>query len=137
MRALRMNFSGKVREAALERAGGRCEHVDAEGNRCPCALHPGHYEFAHILADRMGGRPTLDNCGVWCSPCHRAEYAADAAKIAHQRRVEKRERGTKAPSRPMLGSSFYRTSRGMNGQVRDRATGAVLSRRGVIDVRDL
>ncbi len=137
MPALRMNFPGRVREAALERAEGRCERVDPEGNHCPCALHPGHYEFARILADPMGGRPTLDNCAVWCTPCHRAEYAADAAKIAHERRVEKRERGTKAPSRPMPGSTFHQTSRGMDGLVRDRATGAVLSCRGSIDVRDL
>jgi 5-methylcytosine-specific restriction protein A len=137
MRALRMNFPGKVREAALERAQARCEHVDADGNRCPCALHPGYYDFAHILADRMGGRPTLDNCGVWCRACHRAETAREAAAIARQRRVEKREAGTKAPSRPMPGSTFFRTSRGLDGLVRDRATGAVLSRRGSIDVRDL
>jgi len=137
MRAHRMNFPGRVREAALERAQARCEHVDTEGNRCPCALHPGHYEFAHIVADRMGGRPTLDNCAVWCTPCHRAAYAADAAKIARQRRLEKRERGTQAPSRPMVGSTFFRTSRGLDGLVRDRATGAVLSRPGSIDVRKL
>lgn len=137
MRALRMNFPGRVREAALERAEGRCEHVDAEGNRCPCALRPGYYDFAHILADRMGGRPTLDNCGVWCRDCHRAETSREAAAIARQRRVEKRAAGTKAPTRPMPGSTFFRTSRGLDGRVRDRATGAVLSRRGSIDVRDL
>ena len=137
MRALRMNFPGKVREAALERAQARCEPVDTEGNRCPCALHSGHYEFAHIVADRMGGRPTLDSCAVWCTPCHRAAYAADAAKIAQQRRLEKRQRGTKAPSRPMPGSTFFRTSRGLDSQMRDRTTGAVLSSRGVIEVRDL
>lgn len=137
MRALRMNFPGRVREAALDRAEGRCEHVDADGSRCPCALRPRFYEFAHLIADRMGGRPTLDNCAVWCRDCHRAETAREAAAIARQRRVEKREAGTKAPSRPMPGSTFFRTSRGLDGLVRDRATGVVLSRPGSIDVRDL
>lgn len=136
MRAHRMNFPGEVREAALKRAEGRCEHVDAEGNRCPCRLQKHYYDFAHIVPDRMGGRPTLDNCGVWCRPCHRGEYAADAAKIAQQRRIEKREAGTQTVSRPLTGSSFSRSSRGF-GATRDRATGHVLSRPYSIDVKDL
>lgn len=133
----RMNFPSSVREDALDRAEGRCEHVDAEGNRCPCTLQPNYYDFAHILADRLGGRPTLDNCGVLCRPCHRAEYARDAAAIAHQRRIEKRARGVKSPSRPVVGSTFFRGSRGFDRITRDRATGRVLSRPGSIDVRDL
>lgn len=60
-----------------------------------------------------------------------AEYTTDSAKIAQQRRLKKCERATKAPSRPTPGSACFRISRGLgglDGLVRDRPIGAVLSR---------
>lgn len=133
----RQNFSKAVRQDALDRAAGRCEGEMPDGTRCPCAIPPGGRIFDHVIPDANGGRPTLDNCQVLCLPCNRAKYASDRRAIDKTRRQAERFAGTKAPSRPMPGFTFFRTSRGFDGVVRDRATGAVLSRRGVIDVRDL
>ncbi|MCJ2067818.1 HNH endonuclease [Methylobacterium sp. J-030] len=132
----RQNFSKAVRIQALERAAGRCEGDLPSGDRCTCAIPIGGRIFDHVIPDANGGRPTLDNCQVLCLPCDRAKYSADRRAIDKARRQAERHAGTKAPSRPMPGSSFCRTSRGF-GITRDRATGAVLSRRGSIDVRDL
>lgn len=133
----RQNFKKAVREAALDRAKERCEGELPNGTRCPCAIPPGGRIFDHVIPDANGGRPTLDNCQVLCLACDRAKYAADRRAIDRTRRQGERHAGTKAPSRPMPGSTFFRTSRGLDGQVRDRATGAVLSRPTSIDVRKL
>ena len=134
----RHEFPVAVREDALTRAAGRCEKVDAAGVRCPCRLQRHYYQFVHVIADALGGRPTLDNCRVWCTPCHRADFLRDMAVIAQTKRLEATEAGlAPAPSRPMPGSTFMRTSRGVDGRVRDRTTGLVLSHPASIDVRDL
>ena len=133
----RTNFSKAVREAALERADGRCEHIDEVGNRCPCALQDHYYQFAHVIADGIGGRPTLENCRVWCTPCHRGEFARDIAVIAQTRRLEKQRIGVSCTRRPMAGSRFSSEYRGFDGLVRDRDTGAVRSHPWAIDVRAL
>ncbi|MGU3668455.1 HNH endonuclease [Methylobacterium sp. A49B] len=134
----RQNFKPAVKKAALDRAEGQCEGAMPDGSRCPCAIPPGGRIFDHVIPDANGGRPTLDNCQVLCLPCDRAKYSADRRAIDKTRRQAERHAGTQAPSRPMVGYSFFRTSNGFGGVTRDRTTGAILPRRpGVIDVRDL
>ena len=133
----RTNFPTRVKKLAEARAEGRCEAVDPSGERCPLPAPRGARIFDHIIADALNGGPTLDNCQVLCLGCDLAKYSVDRRLIDQARRREERHAGTKAPSRPMPGSTFFRGSRGFDRVTRDRNTGKVLSRRGWIDVRDL
>lgn len=134
----RREFPKAVREAALARAAGQCEASLPDGTRCPCALVPAHYRFDHVIPDANGGEPSLANCQVICCDCDAAKYRTDRPAIDRTRRLRERHEGTKAPSRrPVPGSKASGLSRGLDGLTRDRATGRILSRPSVIDVRSL
>ncbi len=131
---LRTNFPKDVKDAALARADGRCEAGLPSGERCPCAIPPGGRIFDHRIADRLGGRATLDNCQVICTPCDRAKFTVDIRLIAKVRGQEQHHAGTVCSRRPMQGGRFDPRSRGLDGVLRDRETGAVLTRAWSIDV---
>ena len=133
----RTNFSGKVRKQAWDRAGEHCEGMLPNGVRCGCELRAGFYVFDHVVPDALGGRATIDNCQVLCRDCDRPKTAADQGAIADNRRLFQAHKGLRAPRKPMSGSRYSPVRNGMDGNRYDRATGAVLSRRGSIDVRDL
>lgn len=105
MRSKRNNFSRETKRQAWERAHGMCEWFrlnDAmvpgfEGFRVPCIadLGPvGNIFYEHIIPDRMGGKPTLDNCAVLCRNCWKIKTAKyDQPKVAKTRRQEDMARG--------------------------------------------
>ena len=66
---MRREFTRKTKAAAFLRAEGRCEHIN-HGSRCDAKLHAGNCAFDHIIADSIGGDPTLDNCAVLCRAHH-------------------------------------------------------------------
>jgi 5-methylcytosine-specific restriction protein A len=59
------------RAQVIARAGGRCEHVDAYGNRCPKA-YPKHRVYAdHRTELKDGGQPCdLNNGQCLCASHH-------------------------------------------------------------------
>lgn len=70
----RREFPKDVRRAAKERAGGHCEASGGlyglnAGRRCYGDLSKG-IEFDHVIADSIGGEPTLENCLAVCLFCH-------------------------------------------------------------------
>jgi 5-methylcytosine-specific restriction protein A len=103
----RREFSKKVKNAAFDRAAGRCEGIlEGDEGRCPCILTRGKFHYDHDLADWMGGEPTLENCVVLCIPCHHTKTAgSDVPAIAKAKRIIDRERGIRKPSR-LKGQSF-------------------------------
>ena len=82
---MRREFPAKVRVAAFERAGGRCE-------RCCVVVRAGNGpEYHHRVAAAVGGEPTLDNCEVLCRNCHGAQTATgDIPAIAKTKRIRNR-----------------------------------------------
>lgn len=82
----RRNFSQRVRRAAFERAGGRCED-------CGCDLAGRRWDVDHVIPDWMGGEPTLANAAVLCAgsrdTCHGRKSAADAKAIAKAKRLQR------------------------------------------------
>ena len=69
-----MAFSETVKNAALVRAGFRCECTRRDGvhyGRCTAAITRATAEFHHKHADRLGGPDTLSNCEALCQRCHR------------------------------------------------------------------
>ena len=120
----RRDFSKVTQREALVRAAGRCEAALPSGERCPCALQPGRYRFDHVIPDRIGGAPSLENCQVICVACDRAKYPRDRATIDRTRRIEDRHAGVTDPWRRTLPagrrSPFKRL---IGGGVVNRATG--------------
>lgn len=80
----RREFPARVKLAAWERAQGKCEHPD-----CGKKLYPGDIHYDHVIADSIGGEPTLDNCQVLCRAHHAIKTNAldtpRAAKTVRQK----------------------------------------------------
>lgn len=90
----RREFSNKVKLAAWQRCGGRCEVP-----WCNAKLHPGRFIYDHRNPDYFGGEPTLENCQVICRECNREKTNKDARDIAKSRRIIKREAGVRKERR--------------------------------------
>jgi 5-methylcytosine-specific restriction endonuclease McrA len=94
----RREFSKQVRQDALKRSGMFCEAAGSfyglpEGQRCNVPLGYG-VEFDHIIADGLGGEPTLENCAAVCIKCHRWKSSKrDTPLVAKVKRVRDRHLG--------------------------------------------
>lgn len=78
----RQEFPKAVKVAAFKRSGGRCEACTAE-------LFPGNVQYDHVIADGLGGEPTLENCAAICRACHGEKTAkSDVPAIAQAKRRE-------------------------------------------------
>lgn len=110
----RAEFPVKVRKAAYERSGGKCECCGR-----PFGKHPKerpHYD--HVLPDFLGGKPTLENCEVLRRDCHEAKTARDdTPKFAKVRREDKRRKGWQAPKRKIPGSKGTGFKKKLSGKV--------------------
>ncbi|WP_024338010.1 HNH endonuclease [Bradyrhizobium japonicum] len=88
----RREFSKEVKRQALKRAAGQCE---AEG--CG-ALFGVKFHFDHVIADGLGGEPTLENCAVLCHVCHGEKTRKhDVPRIAKMKRIRDKHSGITAP----------------------------------------
>jgi len=107
----RRTFSTGVKLAAFQRAAGRCE-------KCTSRLSVGKFQFDHVIADAMGGEPTLKNCEVLCLACHGEKTAgSDIPAIAKVKRVRLRHIGARRSASPMPGSRLSKWKRKMDGSV--------------------
>lgn len=89
----RREFTAKVKVAAYERSGGKCE-------ACKADLMPGRIHYDHVIPDAMGGSPTIENCAVLCKVCHGLKTTRqDAPQIAKMKRQRAAHIGAKPPSR--------------------------------------
>lgn len=79
----RREFSSKVKVAAFERASGRCE-------KCTARLVVGKFAYDHVIADALGGEPTLENCAVLCNACHGLKTPSDTTKAAKVKRTTRK-----------------------------------------------
>lgn len=117
---MRHEFPKRVKVAAWARAEGRCEHIDADGERCNKKLHAGDINYDHVLADGLGGTPTLDNCEVLCKAHHDLKtFTHDVPRIAKTKRVHARHIGADKPR----GWGNPNHKRQIGGGVVDRRTG--------------
>lgn len=104
----RREFPHKVKALAFQRADGRCE-------RCTARLVVGKFAYDHVIADALGGEPTLENCAVLCVACHGLKTPSDTTKAAKVKRIKRKlVAGIKKPSRfpkPPPGMKFDWRSR--------------------------
>ena len=86
-----------VKRAVVERDGGQCTFVDADGNRCQATSL---IEFHHLEAFARGGAHTVANTTLRCAPHNRLAAEEElgrevvAAKIRAARDVRNRNRST-------------------------------------------
>lgn len=104
---MRLEFSTKVKMAALERANGHCE-------KCGHSLTFAKHAFDHIIPDALGGKPTLDNCQVICSLCHYDKTKGDVRAIAKNKRIRAKHQGIRKKA-TMPGSRGTRFKKRMDG----------------------
>jgi 5-methylcytosine-specific restriction endonuclease McrA len=87
----RKEFPRKVKQAALDRAAGKCQ-------RCNAVLKPREGEVDHILPDILGGEPVLANAQVLCRQCHADKTAADVRRTRKADRARDKASGAIRPS---------------------------------------
>lgn len=113
----RREFPKAVKVAAFQRANGHCENPE-----CGARLTVGKFHYDHVLADGLGGEPTLDNCACLCSACHSAKTGRhDVPKIAKAKRQHAGHIGARKPtSRPIPGSKASGWRKRMDGTAERR-----------------
>lgn len=104
-------FTRKIKLAAFERAGGRCE-------KCTARLVPGKFRFDHILPLALGGESSLANCQCTCVTCDAPKTAEDISRIRKADRQQARHIGAKARTRnPLPGGRDSKFKRKIDGTV--------------------
>lgn len=88
---MRKEFPAKVKAEAHLRAKGCCELCNSG-----VKLRVGDIFYDHVIADGLGGEPTLENCQVLCRSHHDAKTRQhDVPRIAKGKRIRRREAGIK------------------------------------------
>lgn len=104
----RKEFPAAVKRAAFRRCcekdgKPRCEN-------CGNILVSGNITYEHLDPDGLGGEPTLQNCGVWCTrPCSKGKDRIDNPRMAKADRVLRKAYGL-APSGKKLQSRGFQRS---------------------------
>jgi 5-methylcytosine-specific restriction endonuclease McrA len=78
-------ISAKVRAAALQRAGYRCEFIGREGHRCAAR---GQLQIDHVVPRACGGRGHLENVQVLCRTHNLRKAGLDLGEAFIQRKIE-------------------------------------------------
>lgn len=105
----RRPFPTKVMVAAFERAADRCE-------KCSARLVVGKINYDHVIADALGGDPTLENCEVLCTACHSVKTRTkDVPAIAKAKRVKSKFIGAHRPKAILAGSKASKWKKPFNG----------------------
>lgn len=116
MRSYRDEFSKAVKEAALERANGRCE--------CGCNQPFGQEGiiYAHDLPAALGGKGTLENCKVHRKACElRITTQRDRPMIDKAKRGLEKRLGLRQSRSPMMGSRRSGWRKRMDGTIERRS----------------
>jgi HNH endonuclease len=94
----RAEFSKKTKEAALSRAGHKCECCHQKITQATGV------EYDHIIEAYLTNDNSLENCRVLCAKCHRIKTQARRFEIDKTRRVYEKAMGLRSKGRPMDGS---------------------------------
>lgn len=110
---MRREFTKPTKRDALKRANNECEGVLANGKRCCAPLTIGKVAFDHVIADALGGEPTLANCAVLCLICHAEKTdKRDKPAIARAVRLSDAHAGIRnAPSHKLRGPGFVKSAK--------------------------
>lgn len=111
---MRREFPTKVKVAAFERCGGRCEG-------CGVRLTPGKFAYDHALPDWLGGEPVLSNVQVLCVACHSQKtHGEDRPRIQKAKNQRAHHLGAKQSRNPLPFGRNSRLKRKMDGRIVER-----------------
>lgn len=100
MRTERAEFDRPTKEAAWQRAAGKCE-------LCCQPFSGRRPEYHHRRPAALGGDSSLRNCACICPPCHRiVTRDEDMPRIIKAKRVE-RKLANLTPSKPKIRSRGF------------------------------
>jgi 5-methylcytosine-specific restriction endonuclease McrA len=91
--------------------------ADGACELCGLPLCPGKYRYDHRLPDALGGEPILENCVVQCLACDKPKTAEDIGRIRKADRVRDRATGALTSRRPMPCGKNSPYKRTMSGKV--------------------
>lgn len=99
----RREFPKAVKRDALKRAAKCCEE---------CRVVFGHkFHFDHIIADGLGGEPTLENCAVLCHACHKEKTTKhDVPLIAKGKRISDKFNGIRTARQKIQSAPFRKAA---------------------------
>lgn len=112
----RREFTKEIKRAALRRSLGKCEAVGEmygfkPGQRCNAPLSVG-IQYDHIIADSIGGEPTLDNCAAVCVSCHGYKTrTVDTPRAAKTKRMSDKAKGIVRPKGTIKGQGFVKSEK--------------------------
>jgi 5-methylcytosine-specific restriction endonuclease McrA len=111
----RHEFSRSTRQAALARAGTRCEASGPrygleEGQRCNCSLSLG-VQFDHDVPDQLGGDNSLENCRAVCIQCHKIKTRGDVRQIRKSDRQRDKASGVIRAAGKIKSQGFAKRSK--------------------------
>lgn len=93
---MRREFPTRIKVAAFERCGGRCERCGADVGATA--------QYDHVLPCALGGEPTLSNIECLCKTCHALKtHKTDVPMIAKGKRVRAKHIGAAVKSRGFRG----------------------------------
>lgn len=102
---MRREFSKQVKREALRRANKKCE-----GENCH-ALTGVKFHFDHVIADGLGGEPTLENCAVLCHVCHNQKTSKhDVPLIAKVKRINDKHSGIRTVRQKIQSAGFRKAA---------------------------
>jgi len=113
---MRVEFTRKVRQAALARSKGLCEASGPryglqDAIRCDAALSYG-VVFDHDIPNALGGSSELENCRAICQSCNRFKTGVtDVPQIRKADRQKAKNDGTWPRSRAKIQSRGFPKSR--------------------------
>jgi 5-methylcytosine-specific restriction protein A len=93
----RKNFTLTTIKQRLEHCKWQCEWTE-DGKRCSTIVTKGRFEADHHLEDRLGGKPTFENCKILCTDHHKIKTAQNSGLIAKVRRQEAKDLRVVPPS---------------------------------------
>jgi 5-methylcytosine-specific restriction enzyme A len=105
---MRREFPAKVKLAAWKRCGGNCEDCGFKIIGTP--------EYDHVRPDGLFGEPTLENCQVLCSKCHKLKtHGHDRPIMAKADRQMKSRAGIKRRGRRLPGNKDSQFKQKLDG----------------------
>lgn len=100
---MRREFPKQVKRDALKRAAKCCE-----GCGFPFGMK---FHFDHVIADGLGGEPTLENCAVLCHPCHDEKTRKhDVPLIAKVKRISDKHSGIRTTRQKIQSAGFRKAA---------------------------
>ena len=111
----RTEFTRKTKQAALVRAGYRCEGAGTRygfetGQRCNCSLSLG-VQYDHNVPDQLGGDNSLENCMAICVQCHKFKTRNDIRQIRESDRQRDKHTGVIRPKQSIKSAGFPKSDK--------------------------